>query len=839
MATLISCATGNFTTNTTWKVVDSTSILDSEANNTALTTSYVASANFTPGAIVIDGIAVKLASRAASPTGTMSIKLYNSTDGADAAGTEVAVNVSDLPTCSTTENEGGWFLVSFSAVTLIAGKNYQVHAKTSSSSQVNLYRNATTGNWSRFLRTTTNAAPAATDVLHVMGEHTGAGTSNSFVVTMENTATTDFGAGTDSVPALTINQLSTLNFAYSSGTNYYLKLSGDLIIYNGGTFTVGTVSNPIPRDSTAVVEFDPVADGGNSLQVRGGGTCTVQGLSRSSGKNVVSCKLNTDEAAAQTTLGIDTDTGWLSGDQVAISSTTRTPAEAELRTLDGNAGVSSIAVTAGLTNAHSGTSPTQAEVILLTRNVKFRSATSTIGPYCTFKNNSVVDIDWAEFRYFGQNGIPSRWVFVTATMTSGSVNIQYCSAYDTRAGVVTMAGTGVEISNNTFYNINTTSSSWDLCTVSSTGTNVFSNNIFIRVIYVGASNTVINVNPKLIVFDNNVVSSVTGGSGIPCFRISNNTVTTVTSFSGNVAHSSTAAGFDIQSVCIGSRQTLGSLTAYRNTGPGLQLGISSAAAVNYKIQNFTAFGNTTRNIGYVSGSPVIDLIFTNANINSEASYTTTNGLCWDASGPQGTIKFIDSNFGTTYAHTTDLNLGYAGALKVLLYNTTLASGTTVTDGTGFPNSLIQIKAQKNGGVSTAHKVWSKFGTIQSESTIRHTASGYSWKMIPNTTGGKLTFPGPTDSDSFKSAVNGSGTVTISCYMYKDSSYNGSAPRLVLLGGTLAGVTETSTAMTVAHSNWENIIVTCTPSESGVVEFYVDCDGTAGNVYVDDFSVTQV
>lgn len=837
MATLISCATGNFTTNTTWKAADATSLLDSEANNTALTTSYVASANFAPGAIVIDGIAVKLASRAASPTGTMSIKLYNSTDGADAAGTEVAVNVSDLPTCSTTENEGGWFLVSFSAVTLTAGKNYQVHAKTSSSSQVNLYRNATAGNWSRFLRTTTNASPAAADILHVMGEHTGAGTSNSFVVTMENTATTDFGAGTDSIPALTVNQLSTLNFAYSGATNYYLKLSGDLIIYNGGTFTVGTVSNPIPRDSTAVVEFDPVADGGNSLQVRGGGTCTVQGLSRSSGKNVVSCKLNTDEAASQTTLGIDTDTGWLSGDQVAISSTTRAPAEAELRTLDGNAGASSIAVTAGLTYAHSGTSPTQAEVILLTRNVKFRSATSTVACYNTFKNGSTVDMDWAEFRYFGQSAATSRTVFTTAAMTSGSINIQYCSAYDSEGLVASLTGTGIEMSNNTFYNMNTSSGGFDLIGMTFTGECIFSNNVLIKANISGSSHG-ISVNPKFATFDNNVMASIAASATNACFKISGSNVTTVTSFNGNVAHSSTAAGFLIDSICLGSRQTLGSLTAYRNTGPGLLLGLSSVPAINYKIHNFTAFGNTTRNIGHSSGTAMVDLVFTNANINSEAAYTTTSGFSFDASSTSGTIKFIDSNFGTTYAHTTDLYLNYIGSLRVLLYNTTLGSGTPVTSGANLPNSLVQVRSQKNGGVSTAHKVWGRFGTIESETTIRHTASGYSWKMTPNTAGGKLLFPGPTDAESFKSAVNGSGTVTISCYMYKDSSYNGSAPRLVLLGGTLAGVTATSTALTVAHSNWENIIVTCTPSEAGVVEFYVDCDGTAGNVYVDDFSVTQ-
>jgi len=81
MASLLSIANGNFTTGTTWGLVDSTSVLDSEAANTVLTTSYVGATTFAPGAITIDAIAVKVAVRVGS-TGTMSVELYNSTAGA-------------------------------------------------------------------------------------------------------------------------------------------------------------------------------------------------------------------------------------------------------------------------------------------------------------------------------------------------------------------------------------------------------------------------------------------------------------------------------------------------------------------------------------------------------------------------------------------------------------------------------------------------------------------------------------------------------------------------------------------------------------------------------------
>lgn len=164
MPAKISIATGNFADASTWGVVDATSLLDSEVGSTALTTAYVESAAFTPGAITIDGIAIKLAARVASPTGTISVRLAQA--GATVAGTEVAINVSDLPTCSVATNEGGWILFKFaSPVLLIAATAYTVSAKCSVASEATLYRNVTAGNWSRMLRTTTTGAPSATDQL--------------------------------------------------------------------------------------------------------------------------------------------------------------------------------------------------------------------------------------------------------------------------------------------------------------------------------------------------------------------------------------------------------------------------------------------------------------------------------------------------------------------------------------------------------------------------------------------------------------------------------------------------------------------------------------------------
>ena len=186
MARLCCTADGNLTDAATWGLIDPTAeaFLDSQANNTALGTSYTETAAFTPGAITVDAIAVKVASRSGSPSGTMSVRLALA--GVTVTGTEVTVNVSDLQSGNATSNdstmfgnfsETGWYLFKFaSPVLLVVATAYTLSAKTSSGSQVNLYRDGTTSNWSRFLRTTTTQAPAAGDDMVIAGEWTAAAT---------------------------------------------------------------------------------------------------------------------------------------------------------------------------------------------------------------------------------------------------------------------------------------------------------------------------------------------------------------------------------------------------------------------------------------------------------------------------------------------------------------------------------------------------------------------------------------------------------------------------------------------------------------------------------------
>ncbi len=114
MSVLIAKASGNLTASTSWGLVDPTSYLNAEnATESLLTTAYsgTRSSAFTPGAITVDGIAVKLCERIGT-TGTISVCLELDSGDTLVAGTEVTIDVADLPSALEADLNGGWIFFS-------------------------------------------------------------------------------------------------------------------------------------------------------------------------------------------------------------------------------------------------------------------------------------------------------------------------------------------------------------------------------------------------------------------------------------------------------------------------------------------------------------------------------------------------------------------------------------------------------------------------------------------------------------------------------------------------------------------------------------------------------
>jgi hypothetical protein len=852
MAVLASIASGNLTTSTTWGLVDSTSYLNSETGSEILTTAYTGtrSSAFTPGAITISHIGVKLSVRTGT-TGSVSVELYNNTGAAAVAGTEVTIDCADLPVAATADLNGGWIMFKLaSPVTLAGATSYSVEAKTTSASQVSLFRDGTTDNIARILVTTTTQAPVAGDDMIIAGEYVDASTFNTFTVTMNETATTDYGAASTSLvtPSLAICNGGTLQYGTTAATNYYLRQSGNLIVYSGGTLNIGTTGTPIPRDSTAILNFDCGANVDFGLIIRNLGTFNAQGLSRTSGKNIVSCKLNTDEAVNSTSLGVDTDTGWLDNDEIAIASTTRTASQCEKGTLNGAAGASSLTVDGfagaggGLAFAHSGTSPTQAEVILLTRNVKVFGASATLQAYVDIKATAIVDCDWVEFYWLGSSTSTKRGIDVNTT--TGVCTFHYCSRHTSTVAssrgwsVGALTGTGITISYCVTFNIANVHLNFNTF---STHSIVVDNCIFMRntdtseIVFVGGAGV---TGGSAYTFSNiTVIGCASSDVGFSGFRLSGTLENHLGGSISNItSHSNNASGVAFNGGLYGV--TMSNITVWRNNSSGFMMNTNSTGTCirTILISDLVAFGNGSTNLSIQTSAGNITLV--NPVFNGDTTFSTPIGI--STSFGHVSLKIINGDFSTVSgiknAHTSDIDIGSntTGLIVMQLNNTKLGASTEVANQTGLADSTSYISSQKHDQTAGLHKTWKKYGTIETETTTVQSGSN-SFKMTPNNASNKL------ESGSFFIAVASGAALTPSVYVYEDGTYNGARARLILKRNDAIGITSDTVIDTATASSdeaWEQLTgTTATATDNGVMEFVVDCDGTAGNLFVDTFTVS--
>lgn len=863
MATRVAIGTGAFLTAGTWEIADATgTLLSTNTGSTALTTGNLDSAAFMPGAITVAGVAVRLSARAAgSPTNTITITLRKTTAPAgDAAA--VTANVSDLPACTAgASSEGGWHYFKFSApVLLAAGANYVVRATLSATSTaVSLSTNGTANNWQHILVTSTTGAPAAGDDLflaQILDGATNPATVTAITVTMDSTANTDYGSAVVSAyqTSLAISKACTFAYGVAGATNYILRQSGSVGVYSGGVFNIGTVGGEIPRDSTAVLEFDCAADGQFGLSVWNGGTFTAQGLSRTNLKNIVSCKLNTDEAIGQTTLGVDTDTGWKSGDEVVIATTTTTGTQSESKILNGDAGASSIDITVALAAAHSGTTPTQAEVILLTFPIKLRAVTSTLMSYMSFKATSTVDMDWVEVRYMGTQFTP---VALDISTTTGSFDFRYGAIKDGEASPIT---TAVDANNFSFQDINIYNCA--------TATNCQG---IVIAVTTGTAWTLARI-----------VSIAGGNSGGFHFDLQDigGTVSNLTAVGG-----AQFAGVAIREALLTSWSISGIDCHSIPNGPGIYFfagATNGAPTYNGSISNFNLWRNGTTNYGgiYVIGhtsnisTPVNNMTFTTGKVfgNAGAGVMVRPGTAtcakWtfnsvdfagDSSAGQARGINIDSNnlgpmtipdwlfinctfgvaSGIMVAHSTcdiesKLGLNY---VTMTLINCILASTVevaTTSNANMAPGSYILSQQHDQ---SVADKGWSLPGNQAYETTTVDVSP--SQKLTPLSASLKLESGFGIRGRGFLVPVLSGASVTVSVKVQKDGSYAGAAPRLVLKANPAIGINadEVIDSLSVGSGSWETLTGTtvATASADGVMEFVVDCDGTAGNIFVDTWS----
>lgn len=895
MSRLISTVTGNFTAAATWGVVDTTSILESETGPTNSTTSFVYSSTFVPGAITVDGVAVKIGNRVASPTGTMTIDFRNSTTATSLA--TIVINVSDIDNAGGTGvYNRGWYFFKFSApLLLVVAEAYHVGFRTSVNAEVALYRDGTAGNWSRLLRTTTTAAPAAGDQIQVLGEFTGPGTGSTFTVTMDNTATTIFGAlGTRT----TIGKQGILSFGTAAATAYYFKWKGPFTVYGGGILRVGTSGTPIPSTSTAVMEMDSSVNIDTGIEIGHGATVDVWGATQANFKSLLTLSNGgfcstvgtavTRVAGSQSFIGLtgtininginrtissvtDADnliitasagttfnvtwfhvgtatvatvadtTGWAVGDQLAFAPTTFIATDAEKRTILTVDSATQVTLSVALAASHYGTSPMQAEVGNLTRNVKFRGITSLLQGYINTASTSIVTLRYSEFSLLGSGTPEARGIDVATT--TGTFDMQFCSRYDSTVAssrgvnISSASGNNITVSNNVFYNIVGPS----IQNALTTGNYTINNNLVI-VLSSGATTLA----------DHGItITNNTFAGGLSTVVISTDTGL-VGTFSGNTIHSfagasgglwfqgaPVAAGSVITNTTIwgGSSGTVGALR-YNNFQTGLT------------IDGLTTFYISTVHLGFNAGSSYITINNWTSNEALSSSgpaspLSTAINVIGVESSVNGPYFITNSNLSTVngirLANLRDISFTLNGANgQFVLANTILNGVTPIFNLINAANGSY-VSSAKHQQVNAAHQASVPEGVTSYDAVIFDVTPS-SERLTPNNATDRL------KSNFFFAAVRSGETCTPSVKVRESvigdgTDYNGQRARLFVKANVAAGIaadTLLATATVASEGAWETLSgATIAVTDDAVLSFYVDCGGsgyTTGWVNIDTGSV---
>lgn len=831
MAQLYSNSTGNFTSAGTWSVVEPTTfqaaIATQEAASTATTTSFVGAVTFTGVSSTLDGIALKISTRSAAPTGTFMVRLAIA--GVAVANTTVTVNVTDIPLGIS------WTFFKFpSNVTLTGATAYSVQVVSSTNAQVTVFRkSATAGDWTFALRTTTTQAPGAGDSMIVGGEWDSAGVNSSWTVTMNNTAATQFGSGTTGTAAIECNSNSTFIWGTAATTSYVLNIAGALYLNNASTYSQGTSGTPIPSGSSGKLTIVEASNVQFGIECRAGSNFNSGGNALTNN----SALLAADASAAATSLTTNISTGWKNGDVIALASTTRTRTDAESKALTGDASGTTLAITA-LTNAHSGTSPTQGELLNITRNVSIAGTSTTLQAYINIAATAIVNLQATEFFNLGSATASKRGIDIATT--TGSCTINNCSIHDFQVtssiglNVAGAASNNYTLTNNVIYNI----ASIGVSTVQTTGTTYTLNQIIVIAAGTGAASDGFSI----LDLGGTTISNLNGnscqGPGIlmtDTTALSTNIFATI---SGLTSHSNSTFGLSfsgITGVTNNPLSTFSNLTLWRNNSVNLNIANSFA----FIIDTATIFGalNSNINIGNTEGD---NIYLKNMTVNAGSTFVCPVGLTFSSDCHE--VYVDNSSFGATTTHATGDIVAVLNVFnRLITRNTTLSSPTIVASSTSLTEGSF-ISLAKLNGTPGNHKTFKKYGTITPDTVIFNSA-GTSTRLTPN----NALVNDKLQSTIGKFAVVSGQSATITVFVRKSvvgdgTAYNGNQPRLMLRVDPACGLTGDNDIVlatsTIAGNGAFEKITAVTPAitDNAAYQIYVDCDGTTGWVNIDDFSV---
>jgi len=218
--------------------------------------------------------------------------------------------------------------------------------------------------------------------------------------------------------------------------------------------------------------------------------------------------------------------------------------------------------------------------------------------------------------------------------------------------------------------------------------------------------------------------------------------------------------------------------------------------------------------------------------NVSANNNSTYGITITSAGSLVIMK------GSTSGNTTG---GVSsGNFETVINNFSMAEATKLvfTPTAGYDS---YVRLNKYNNIVDDHRSYAEFGSIVSDSVIRHTASGISWKFAATNVARDQFYP--LQMTIAKVACVANKLVTVKVWA-KKSHATEVVGKLLCRAYQLTGITEDKVATTdIADTAWNELTITFTPTEAGVVGidflYWIAGTSTTDFINIDDMTITQV
>ena len=217
---------------------------------------------------------------------------------------------------------------------------------------------------------------------------------------------------------------------------------------------------------------------------------------------------------------------------------------------------------------------------------------------------------------------------------------------------------------------------------------------------------------------------------------------------------------------------------------------------------------------------------------------------WQLSNGSNGISY-NSQYGTYHQANAECKiLGGEWDVPPYMYGANVYTDNVVINYTSTPSYQYDswLFCKNFDGNAGEYKNFYRHGTVNPDTSTRHTASGFSWKIDISNSTPKIS--SPLEWELSKVIVNANAQVTASIWVYRDGTgVNGG---IRVKASAIEGVTSKIDAVIsdTTINSWVQCSLTFTPTASGTVTIYAmgyyssSGGNTNHNVWLDDFSVTQ-